>query len=137
MNDQNVGIIFVTFMLGELRLADTVRRQTYTIFGRLEVKINNTWGSLCNKGWDINGATVACKQLGYDYAVTPIIRTSSNDRSGKIWFGNPVCNGTERSILHCSHSGFGKHNCRRSNVAGLICGIGTVDFLNSSNVCSS
>ena len=121
-------LYFVILMSGELRLAGRTRSTTYTISGRLGIKINNTWGSLCSNGWDISDATVACKQLGYDYAVNTIMRASSKDRSGIIWFGNPVCNGTEKSLLHCSHSGFENHNCRPQEEAGLICGIGIVHF---------
>lgn len=33
--------------------------------GRLEVFINNTWGTVCNDNWTNYSAHVVCKQLGY------------------------------------------------------------------------
>ena len=31
--------------------------------------------------------------------------------SGQIWLDDVRCNGTETSIFHCHHNGFGSHNC--------------------------
>ena len=33
--------------------------------GRLEVCLNNVWGTVCGFNWDNNDAAVACRQLGY------------------------------------------------------------------------
>ena len=33
--------------------------------GRIEICINNRWGSVCSNNWDATDASVACKQLGY------------------------------------------------------------------------
>lgn len=32
--------------------------------GKLQVKIDNQWGTVCNYGWDIKDAALACQQLG-------------------------------------------------------------------------
>ncbi len=38
--------------------------------GRLEIFINNQWGTVCSDGFDIADADVACRQLGYDEAAS-------------------------------------------------------------------
>lgn len=46
---------------GSLRLINSV----YVNQGRVEVCLNNTWGTICPNYWDNNDAAVACRQLGY------------------------------------------------------------------------
>lgn len=42
--------------------------------GRLEVKSEGRWGTVCNRRWGTRDADVACKQLGFDRSNRTITR---------------------------------------------------------------
>ena len=59
--------------------------------GRLEVCVNNTWGTVCNSletAWMMRNSAVACKMLGYGLAVRNTINPKryGNSREGRTVF---------------------------------------------------
>jgi len=45
----------------------------------------------------------------------------SGKGSGFIWLDNLNCAGSESTPFHCPHNGFGVHNCRHYEDAGVQC----------------
>ena len=50
-------------MYGDIRLVGGSSQYE----GKVEVCINDQWGTVCDDFWDSNDATVVCRQLGYSY----------------------------------------------------------------------
>ena len=46
---------------GDVRLING--RNSYQ--GRVEVCLNNTWGTVCQTGWGVAEARVVCRQIGF------------------------------------------------------------------------
>ncbi|XP_019861855.1 PREDICTED: neurotrypsin-like, partial [Amphimedon queenslandica] len=91
----------------------------YKEFGRVEVCINGTWGTICDNGWENNDATVVCRQLGYSpYGA---IAKASYFTEGWLPFHlySVNCSGNESTLLNCSYSTTG--TCYNIQDAGAIC----------------
>ena len=89
--------------------------------GRVEILHNGAWGTVCDVGWDLQDATVVCRQLGYGTAVGALGRAAYGEGSGPIWYGNVDCSGSEANLAQCAHNGLGVHNCGHHQDAGVIC----------------
>ncbi|XP_030284079.1 macrophage receptor MARCO-like isoform X2 [Sparus aurata] len=86
--------------------------------GRVEVRHNGVWGTVCDDSFDTNDGTVICRMLGYTRASTVF---QAEAGSGQIWLDDLRCTGTESSIFDCSHNGAGTHNCGHGEDVGVQC----------------
>ena len=83
--------------------------------------MNGVWGTVCDDLWDINDASVACRQLGFPSATSARGSAQFGLGSGPIFLDNVRCIGDEDSLLQCSHSGLGSHDCLHTEDAGVVC----------------
>ena len=90
--------------------------------GVIEILYSGSWGRVCDDEWDLLDATVACRQLGYSYALTA--------HEGKDVFGvgsatiildDLKCTGEELSLFECNHRGYNTHDCTLNENAGVTC----------------
>ena len=94
-----------------------------SLVGRVEVNYNGQgWGTVCDDYWSLSDATVACRMLGYGSALSATTHGNPfGEGIGHIWLDDIVCFGNETSLLLCSHSNLGVHDCLHSEDAGVVC----------------
>ena len=88
----------------------------------MEIYYNGEWGTVCDDFWDLDDATVVCRQLGYADAVRFSTGAEFGQGTGEIWLDNVHCSGTESRLSGCSANAWGSHNCYHGNDAGVVCG---------------
>ncbi|CAM5078777.1 unnamed protein product [Natator depressus] len=101
----------------ELRLADGGN----PCAGRVEVKHQDQWGTVCDDGWDMADAGVVCKQLGCGAPVRAHRNAHFGAGSGQIWLDNIACRGTESVLWQCGNRGGSEHNCGHTEDARVTC----------------
>ncbi|KAM6392652.1 scavenger receptor cysteine-rich domain-containing protein SCART1-like [Pluvialis apricaria] len=104
---------------GELRLVGGGGRCA----GRVEVKHNGEWGSVCNYDfdWDARWATVVCRNLGCGPVARASVYAPFGQATGRIWLQPFFCQGDEAVLENCPHFGWGQHFCGHERDVGVTC----------------
>uniref|UniRef100_A0A4X2LK90 SRCR domain-containing protein n=1 Tax=Vombatus ursinus TaxID=29139 RepID=A0A4X2LK90_VOMUR len=89
--------------------------------GRIEVRYNGIWGTVCDDHWNIKNARVVCKLLGCGRAVGAPGHGHFGAGTGNILLDDVRCVGNEASLEQCHHASWGIHNCKHQEDAGVIC----------------
>lgn len=111
--------------------------------GRVEVCMEQAWGTVCDDLWTNEDAMVACSQLGFSrfgmHRATTVLALSSQFNltiflctgavaqgmaafgagTGLIHLDDLMCTGDESSLFFCPFDPI--HNCAHSEDAGVIC----------------
>ena len=101
----------------KLRLAGSNK----TDRGRVEVFAHCQWGTVCDDGWDFKAAKVACRQLGFQTALSAVTMATFGEGRNPIWLDDVDCQGDEASLLDCGLISVGNHDCDHNEDAGVIC----------------
>lgn len=84
----------------------------------LEVFYNNEWRGVCDDSFDTADAQVACRSMGKTLVrYVGDVTTSSS----AFWLDDLQCRGTESSLMECSASPVGSHDCSASEHVTLEC----------------
>ena len=104
----------------EIRLMDG-NQSAWFYSGRVEVRLaNDSWGTVCNDGFDNREASVICKMFGYQYGIT-VSQAHFGRGSGSIFMDDLNCIGNEMSIFDCPFGGWSRHNCDHYKDAAVYC----------------
>ncbi|NXC35064.1 C163A protein, partial [Campylorhamphus procurvoides] len=101
----------------ELRLSNG----TGPCSGRVEVKHDERWGTVCDGDWTIEDAEVVCKQLQCGSAVQALNRAPFGEGTGPVWLYRVDCRGHESALWNCTHPGWGVFTCPHYFDVGVTC----------------
>ncbi|XP_060112420.1 deleted in malignant brain tumors 1 protein-like [Heteronotia binoei] len=120
--------------VGDVRL---VNNHPNACAGRVEVLYKQAWGTVCDDGWDLEDATVVCKQVGCGFALEAPHSAHFGQGSGPIWLDDMNCTGSEDSLKDCHGQSMGQHNCNHGEDASVICsGLFQVRLANGPSSCA-
>ncbi|NXG22384.1 CD6 protein, partial [Grallaria varia] len=87
--------------------------------GRVELKEQGVWGTVCDDSWDIPDADVVCRQLGCGRAVRVRGDSAFGRGHGPILRDELACGGHERHLWECPAAP--EHDCSHKEDAGVVC----------------
>uniref|UniRef100_A0A674C9I2 CD5 antigen-like n=2 Tax=Salmo trutta TaxID=8032 RepID=A0A674C9I2_SALTR len=88
--------------------------------GRVEVKSNQSWVSMCEADFDWQDAEVVCRELGCG-APSVLQGGLYGEAKGPIWPKGFLCKGNQSLLLDCDTSVRKNNTCLPGNAVGLTC----------------
>ncbi|MBN3300213.1 C163A protein, partial [Amia calva] len=89
--------------------------------GRVELQFGDQWGTVCDSDWDLQDASVVCRQLQCGEAVAIPGGARYGEGRGPVWDKRLDCQGNESTVFECPVSTKKGTNCSHRNDASVIC----------------
>lgn len=102
---------------GNVKLADGNNR----CVGRVEFFEKGQWGNVCGQSWDMNDATVVCRQLNCGRVHTITSMAEYGHGLGQVWIDRIECSGLEFTLPECPQRPYRDTVCNTTSVAGVVC----------------
>lgn len=90
----------------QYRIVNDEKTGTPTAFGRVELALNNVWGTVCDASWDDLDARVLCRSKGFHDGYALNDAYYGPGKVSPIWLSHLKCTGDESSLHKCPHRGF-------------------------------
>uniref|UniRef100_A0A8K9V3W8 SRCR domain-containing protein n=1 Tax=Oncorhynchus mykiss TaxID=8022 RepID=A0A8K9V3W8_ONCMY len=100
--------------------------------GRVEVKSNQSWASVCEADFDRQDAEVVCRDVGCG-APAALQGGLYGEGEGQTWDKEFQCKGNESLLLDCDTSDRENNTCLPGNAVGLTCS-GKKQFVTQSTL---
>ncbi|MXY15707.1 MAG: hypothetical protein F4Y57_01530 [Acidobacteria bacterium] len=104
--------------------------------GRVEVRHDGAWGTVCDDRFTAEEAVAVCRQLGYAGGEARR-RAAFGAGTGTVWMDDVRCAVGEVRLADRPFGGWGVHNCRHSEDVGVSCGAASGNSLTSATVWGS
>ncbi|XP_049893324.1 scavenger receptor cysteine-rich type 1 protein M160-like [Epinephelus moara] len=88
--------------------------------GRLEVRSNQWWSSVCEADFDQQDAEVVCRELGCE-PPSALQGLFYGEVEAPMWTKGFQCEGNEAALLDCRSSGSERDTCSPGKAVGLTC----------------
>uniref|UniRef100_A0A8C3FFE0 SRCR domain-containing protein n=1 Tax=Chrysemys picta bellii TaxID=8478 RepID=A0A8C3FFE0_CHRPI len=90
--------------------------------GRVEVRLDGRWGTVCDDGWDLSDVAVVCRQLGCGTAMEALSGKvfGPGNESDPVLMMDVQCQGTEAALGSCPYTD-PEDLCQHDEDAGARC----------------
>ncbi|XP_030626524.1 lysyl oxidase homolog 3B isoform X2 [Chanos chanos] len=112
-------------MKKKLKISSTVRLKGGAQYGegRVEVLRGSEWGTVCDDRWNLQSASVVCRELGFGSAKEAFNGARMGQGIGPIHMNEIQCTGQERSIWNCRYKNITVEDCQHTEDAAVRCNI--------------
>ncbi|XP_047467703.1 lysyl oxidase homolog 3B isoform X2 [Mugil cephalus] len=91
--------------------------------GRVEVLKDSEWGTVCDDRWNLQSASVVCRELGFGSAKEALTGARMGQGMGPIYMNEVKCLGVEKSIWNCPFKNITSEDCQHMEDAAVRCNV--------------
>ncbi|XP_011489094.1 lysyl oxidase homolog 3 isoform X3 [Oryzias latipes] len=102
--------------------------------GRVEVLKDRDWGTVCDDRWNLQSASVVCRELGFGTAKEALTGARIGQGIGPIHMNEVKCVGHERSIWMCPYKNITAEDCQHTEDAAVRCNVPYMGLENSIRI---